>query len=75
MKRYKIEFSEDELIILSDWLNRFNRKQDEKFEDQAEQRVLWDLDCALEKLNEFVLSDSYAIRLQEAYARIRDKTE
>ena len=31
-----------------DWLSRFNENRDGTFRDQAEQRVLWNIDAALE---------------------------
>jgi len=73
MKKYSIELSEDEVVILSEWLSRFNKRDDEKFRDQAEQRALWNLDCQLEKLNEIVFAPDYDERLNKAYARVRDQ--
>ena len=43
-----MELSHDEALVLIDWLFRFNAAENNAFEDQAEQRVLWDLECRLE---------------------------
>lgn len=72
MKRYQIDLSEDELIVLSDWLYRFLDNPAQNFKDPAEQLVLWGLDCQLEKLNEHIFSQNYDATLHEAYERIRD---
>ena len=44
----KIELTEAEALVLSDWLHR-NCKTKELFEDLAEQYVMWNIDCQLEK--------------------------
>ena len=44
----KIELTEAEAMVLSDWLHR-NCKKKELFEDLAEQYVMWNIDCQLEK--------------------------
>jgi hypothetical protein len=43
-----ITLSQDQALVLFDWLARTGtRDQPAEFEDQAEQRVLWDLEaCA-----------------------------
>ena len=44
-----IKLSEDETLVLSDGLNRFSKNGSTEFEDQAEQRILWDIEAVLEK--------------------------
>lgn len=73
MKKYSIELSEDELIILSDWLSHVIDHEGKNFRDQAEQRILWDLNCQLEKLNDFIFSPNYNNRLHAAYSRVRNQ--
>lgn len=42
-----LELSSDEALVLLDWLCRFNALKTSSFEDQAEQRVPWDLEARL----------------------------
>jgi len=49
-KKANIELTKEEAIVLFEFLGRFNETEDSnKFEDQAEERVLWDIECILEK--------------------------
>jgi hypothetical protein len=52
--------------VLFEWLYRFGRSGRADFEDQAEQRALWNLEAALEKNLEAVLDPSYAELLASA---------
>lgn len=69
-----ITLSKDEAIVLFEFLARFNDKADDAvFEDQAEQRVLWDIESTLEtKLSE-PFYPNYASIVQQARTNIRDK--
>ena len=40
-----LKLSHDEAIVFFEWLARFNAFEEHQFEDQAEQRVLWDLEA------------------------------
>ena len=44
----KIELTNEQALVLSDWLHRNSRKES-LFEDIAEQYVFWDMECQLEK--------------------------
>ena len=44
----KIELTDEEALVLSDWLHRNSKKQ-ELFDNIAEQYVMWNIDCQLEK--------------------------
>lgn len=66
-----ISLSHDEALVLFEWLSSFNQGQRD-FEDQAEQRVLWDLEAMLESSLREPLRPAYSDRLAEARARIRD---
>ncbi len=70
-----IELSHDEALVLHDWLRRFHQRTAEPFEDQAEQRVLWNLECVLEKALPEVLDPRYEILLAAWRARVRDAIE
>jgi hypothetical protein len=67
----EIALSNDEALVLFEWLARFNAEERE-FEDQAEQRVLWDLEAVLETRVPELFSPNYAVRVAEARARVRD---
>lgn len=49
-KKINIELTNDEAIVLFEFLCRFNKNDDlSRFEDLSEQRVLWDIESVLEK--------------------------
>ena len=66
-----IELTADEALVLHDWLYRFNATQP-TFQDQAEQRVLWDIEASLESALVEPLAPNYLELLEAARARIRD---
>ena len=43
-----LRLSGDEALVLFEWLTSFNAGEP-RFDDQAEQRVLWDLEAGLER--------------------------
>lgn len=61
----------DAALVLFEWLARFNNGSSD-FEDQAEQRVLWDLEAMLETALVLPLRANYADVLATARERIRD---
>ena len=67
-----IELSQDEALVLFEWLSRFNESEAPSFEDQAEQRVLWDLEAMLESMLAEPFDPRYADILSAARARVRD---
>ncbi|MBA3456815.1 MAG: hypothetical protein H0T42_27245 [Deltaproteobacteria bacterium] len=70
-----VELSSDQALVLYDWLARFNAARSHAFEDQAEQRVLWDLECTLESMLAAPLASNHDELLAAARARIRDPNE
>lgn len=69
-----LRLSRDEALVLSSWLNRTtDAGQPVPFEDQAEQRVLWDLDATLEAQLDEVVSGQYPEYLDAARLRVRDE--
>lgn len=64
----------DEALVLFEWLARFNAAENE-FADQAEQRVLWDLEAMLESALLAPLSPDYSTLLDAARERVRDSTD
>ena len=72
-KKVKIELTSDEALVLYDWLTRFNQRADTDFADQAEERVLFDLEALLEKTLVAPLQSDYANALVQARSKVRDE--
>lgn len=72
-KNVNIQLTKDEAIVLFDFLGRFNKIVDPKqFLDQAEERVLWNIESMLEKeLSEPFLADYQEI-VNKARENVRD---
>ena len=70
-----LELSHDEALVLQNWVYRFNDRGDAAFEDQAEQRVLWDLECMLESKLAEVVDPRYGELVAAARERVRDPVE
>jgi hypothetical protein len=65
----------DEAVVLADMLGRWEQDgtlESLPFDDQAEQRVLWDLAAALEPLVDEAFSTNYAEVLAAARDNVRD---
>lgn len=67
-----LQLSRDEALLLFEWVSRFNKTRTLAFEDQAEERVLWDLESHLESTLVDPFGKDYADELARARARIRD---
>ena len=73
-KKMNIELTSEEALVLSAFLYRFNdEKYEGIFEDLAEQKVLWDIECLLERELVEPLRPDYLELLQKARDIIRDK--
>ncbi len=59
--------------MLFEFLSRYSDTDELRFEDQAEQRAMWNLCCLLEKELAESLGPDYAKLLQSARDRLRDK--
>ena len=70
-----LTLTRDEAIVFFQWLARFNAEEGRRFEDQAEQRVLWDLEASLESMLVEPLKPDYDEILAGARSRVRDSTE
>lgn len=70
-----IKLSQEQSIVLWDLLYRINTKQvlNTFFEDQSEQRILWDLESIIEKETSDIFSGDYLENLAKARESIRDK--
>ncbi len=73
-KNVSIKLTQDEALILYDFLTRLDSNEwVNLFDDQAEQRVLWDLECSLEKQLVEPLQANYKDVVKQARNRIRDQ--
>lgn len=69
-----LQLNNEEAIVLLNWLFRFNEAENgELFEDQAEQRVLWDIEAVLEQITSEIFNEDYTKMLSRARDKIRDK--
>ena len=69
-----IELTKDEALVLFDFLGRFNKADHENvFEDQAEQRVMWNIEAALEKTLVKPFKSNYSEIIKHSRDKIRDK--
>ena len=71
---YSFEYSHwNATESLGEWLKRNNVAESYKFEDQAEKRVLWDIEAQLEKILAAPLKDDYSNLLIQARNHVRDQ--
>lgn len=69
-----LQLNDDEALVLLNWLFRFNESgNDTFFEDQAEQRILWDMETVLEKVVSVTFDSNYQEILSKARQKIRDE--
>lgn len=68
----QITLTADEALVLFEFLQRFSETGKLEIEDQAEERVLWNLCCLLESQVFDVLPTDYVTALQQARDRLRD---
>lgn len=69
-----VNFSNEEVIVLLEWLHNFNEGNNSHlFGDQAEQRILWDLEAELENITTATFDDNYIEILSKAREKIRDR--
>ncbi len=69
-----IKLSKYEALVFFDWLSRFNEMENRNtFEDQAEERILFDLESTLEEQIPAILSSNYDNLLAKARELTRDQ--
>lgn len=73
-RNISITLSEDEALVLLEWLHNFNEEERPTlFQDQSEERILFDLEAELEKVISGTFAEDYRSILSKARERIRDK--
>jgi hypothetical protein len=70
-----LELSRNEALVFFEWLSRFNEDESVQFEDQAEQRVLWDIEAMLESTLVEPLDRNYSELLARAREAVRDRDQ
>ena len=71
-----LSLSTDESLVLFDWLARTRELgAPAPFIHQAEQRVLWDVECHLESSLDEILTPTYSQRLDDSRRRVADIAE
>ena len=68
-----LRLSKNEALVLFELVSRFSEKKKLSIEDQAEERVLWDICCSLEATLPQPLSADYAAVLAKARQLVRDE--
>jgi hypothetical protein len=71
---FDLRLTGDEALVLFAWVVRFNAS-DPVFEDQAEQRVLWDVEALLERQLVAPFREDYFSQVVAARDRVRDPDE
>jgi hypothetical protein len=71
-EKIAVELSRKEALVLFEFLRRCDDEGKYEFADQAEQRVLWDLECALQPQLPEVFDPAYGVLLTLAWSDIRD---
>jgi len=72
-KSVTIELTSEAALVLYDWLTRFNQREETACADQAEERVLFDLEALLEKALVAPLQSDYAVLVAQARSHVRDE--
>ena len=70
-----ITMSSDEMLVLFELLSRYAETDELRIRDPAEQRVLWNLQCVLEKSLAEPFDSRYTELLEVARSRLRDSAE
>ncbi len=71
----QLDLSRNEALVLFEFLSRYSDSDELTIVDQAEQRVLWDLCCLLEKSLTEPFASNYHDVISRARDAIRDKSD
>ena len=69
-----LQLTNAEALVLFEWLARVDSSESLTFEDQAEQEVLWRVECMLERALVEPFEANYNELLDEARRQVRDST-
>lgn len=69
-----LKFSKEEALVLLEWLHNFNEVEHPSlFQDQAEERILFDIEAELEKVISATFDSNYQEIISKARQKIRDE--
>jgi hypothetical protein len=71
-ERVSVELTSSEALVLFEFLSRFSNDDILRIEDQAEERVLWNLCASLESILAAPFADNYRDLLATARGEVRD---
>lgn len=71
----RLELTEDEALVLFDFLLRFDDSETLTIQDQAEERALWNLHCVLQKQLVQIFNPEYKTLVEAARSRLRDPVD
>lgn len=67
-----VELTPDEALVVFEFLSRYSEQHTLQIVDQSEQRVLWNMQCLLEKVLVAPLRSDYRDLLATVRAHLRD---
>ncbi len=67
-----LELSREQAVVFFEWLSKFNATEGRRVRDQAEERVLWDIEAMLESTLVEPFDARYDDLLAKARAAVRD---
>lgn len=70
-----LRLNPNEALVLFEFLTRYSDQDRLEIADQAEQRVLWDIQCMLEAHVDTINNPNYEMEIELARAAVRDRTE
>jgi hypothetical protein len=73
MNSVTLTLSQEQALVLFDFLIRFSTDDTLTIQDPAEERVLWDMCCDLESVLVEPFSAEYATHLQQAREAVRNR--
>ncbi len=69
----ELRFTMEEALVFFDWVSKVNSIDQPKiFEDQAENRILWDIESCLERVLSDTFDENYLEILKKARLKLRD---
>ncbi len=70
-----LELSKEQALVFYEWLSKFNGAEGRQFDDQAEERVLWDIEAMLESTLVEPFDPRYEELVANARQAVRDPAE
>ena len=71
--KIKVEITNDEALVLFEFLSRYSDTDTLSIEHQSEQRALWNLTCVFEKTINEAFGSDYKKSLEAARNRLQDE--